>query len=455
MTRFKPARKKALVLGGSIAGLLAARVLSDVYEKVTIIERDDLSSEGENRRGVPQDGHAHGLLASGSRILEEMFPGISQELTNGGAVPADVVNDGRWFFEGDCLSRVPSGTMGILLSRPFLETAVRRRVRSISGIEIADNCAVRHLAMDAGRVKGVITDDGFLEADLVIDATGRGSQSPKWLASLGFRVPGEERVEVQLAYTTRYFRRRETDMNGALFTAVTASPENKGSGVILAQEDGRWVVTLIGRFGVHPQEDLEGFVRYSKSLAAPYIYDAIRNAQPIGNALTTRFPASVRRRYEKLSKFPEGFLTFGDAICSFNPVYGQGMSVAALQALTLREQLSKGDDDLARRFYNAAAKVIDVPWNIAVGSDLRMPEVKGTRTIGGRLMSWYIGRLHRFAHRDGPAAVTFMRVAQLLDDPSLLLRPGLAFRVLTANLRRSTPARPLVRVHDTAGAERG
>jgi 2-polyprenyl-6-methoxyphenol hydroxylase-like FAD-dependent oxidoreductase len=436
MKQFDPERKKAVVIGGSMSGLLAARILSYFYEQVTVLERDDLSTDGENRRGVPQGWHAHGLLASGSQVLEELFPGISNELIEAGAVSADVVNDGRWFFEGGSLSRVPSGTMGLLLSRPFLETAIRRRVRDLNGVEIRGNCTVRGLIMDGDVAQGVVTADASIEADLVIDASGRGSQSPKWLASLDFPVPREEKVEVQLAYTTRYFRRRGTDPDGCLFTAVTASPGNKGSGVILAQEGDRWVVTLIGRFGVNPPEDLDGFIRYAKSLDAPYIYGAIRNAQPIGDAVTMRFPASVRRRYEKLNRFPKGFLAFGDAICSFNPVYGQGMSVAAMQARALRGQLSSGGEDLAKRFYKAASKVIDTPWNIAVGSDLRMPEVKGKRTLGGRLLTWYIGRLHRFAHNDGKTALTFLRVAQLLDEPSALLHPKVAWRVL-AGRRRS------------------
>lgn len=444
--------KKALVMGASFAGLLAARVLSEFYEEVIVLERDDLSTETENRRGVPHGGHAHGLLASGSRILEELFPGISDELIAGGAVPADVVNDGRWFFEGDCLSRVPSGTTGILLGRPFLENSVRRRVRQLDNVQILDNQPVRRLVLEGGTVTGVIADGGSVRADLVIDASGRGSQTSRWLTPLGFAAPPEEKVEIRLAYTTRYFRRRAGDMEGCLFTAVTASPDNSGNGVILAQENDRWVVTLVGRFGVQPPTDLDGFIGFAKQLKAPFIYDAVRNAEPVGSALKMTFPASVRRRYEKLRRLPGNFLAFGDSICSFNPVYGQGMSVAALQAKVLRGQLERGGVR-ASQFYKDAAKVIDIPWNISVGSDLRMPEVEGERTLAGRLMSWYIGQVHRFAHHDGAAAVAFMRVAQLLDDPANLFKPMFALRVLTQGLRRR-PKLPAARFRTEAGAER-
>lgn len=418
-----------------MSGLLAARVLSDFYSEVIILERDNLLNDGRHRRGVPQSRHAHGLLAGGREVLDDLFPGISEELIDAGAISADVVNDGKWFFEGDCLRRAPSGTNGILLSRPLLEGTIRRRVRTLERISVRDNCSVRDLIMVNGLVKGIQTETGMLEADLVVDASGRGSQSARWLKSLGFPPPREEEVEVRLTYTTRIFRRRKTDMGGDAFASIPVTLENKRSGVILAQEDDRWVVTLIGRFGIEAPEDLEGYRNYAKQLAAPYIYDVIRDAEPIGDATVMRFPASVRRRYEELSRFPDGFLIFGDAICSFNPVYGQGMSVAALQAKALQDELAKGGINVASRFFRAASKLIDVPWNIAVGSDLRMPETVGTRTLGGKVMGWYISKLHRFAHRDADAALAFLRVAQLLDDPSSLMRPELVFRVLTGKIK--------------------
>ncbi len=432
-TEFKS--KKAIIIGGSMSGLLAARVLSDFYNEVTILERDSLLSDGRHRRGVPQSRHAHGLLAGGREVLDELFPGISEDLIGAGAISADVVNDGKWFFEGDCLRRAPSGTNGILLSRPLLESTIRGRVRALERISVRDSCSVRDLIMVKGLVKGIRTETGVLEADLVVDASGRGSQSAKWLKSLGFPPPREEEVEVRLTYTTRIFRRRKSDMGGDAFASIPVTLENKRSGVILAQEGDRWVVTLIGRFGIEAPEDLEGYRDYAKQLAASYIYDVIRDAEPIGDATVMRFPASIRRRYEELQRFPDGFLVFVDAICSFNPIYGQGMSAAALQAKTLQKELADGRANLAQRFFTRASKVIDTPWNIAVGSDLRMPETVGKRTLAGRIMSWYISKLQRFAHRDADAAVAFLRVAQLLDDPSTLMRPKLVLQVLTGSFQ--------------------
>jgi len=436
MKNFETKKGSALIIGGSMAGLLAARVLSDFYNDVTIVERDPLDTE-DHRRGVPQSRHAHGLLAGGLQVIEEFFPGITKEMIGRGAVPADVANDGRWFFEGGCLSRGPSGNMGILLSRPLLENSVRSRVRKLENVRFFTDCSVRHLTSLGSTVTGVRTEEDIIKADLVIDASGRGSKTPTWLESLKFPVPREEKVEINIAYTTRFFRRKEGDLGGDTFGACPAEIHNTNSGVILAQEGDRWIVTLIGRFGIQPPQDPQGFMEFAKTLEAPFIYDVVRYAEPIGEATSMRFPASLRRRYEELRRHPKGLLVFGDAICSFNPVYGQGMSVAALQAKALQRQLLRGSEDLAARFYSNASKVLDAPWNIAVGADLKMPETVGKRTLAGKFIGWYISKLHQFAHHNTNAAQAFLRVTQLLDEPSVLLRPGLALPVLAAHFGRS------------------
>ncbi|MGQ0542394.1 MAG: FAD-dependent oxidoreductase [Blastocatellia bacterium] len=435
--------RRALVIGGSMAGLLAARVLSDFYDNVILIERDTLATRPEQRRGVVQGRHAHGLLASGVAVLEDFFSGISDELIAKGALGADVLNDAVWFFEGGCLKRVPSGTRGLLASRPLLESLVRERTRKTCGIQILDNCAVDGLFSYGGSVKGVRIDGGILEADLVVDATGRGSRVPQWLESIGFAGPREDKIEMQLAYTTRLFKLRPGRTADFPVLVVPPTPEGKRGGVLLAQEDGAWIATLFGHFGQKAPGDLEGFVEYAKSLAAPNIYDFLQNAEPVGEAAFTRFPTSSRRRYENLKRFPDGLLVFGDAICSFNPAYGQGMSVAALQANALRDVLGRGGANLAGRFFRKAARVIDTPWNIAAGGDLRMPETVGPRTLSMRLINWYISKLRKAAHQDAELSVAFIRVAQLLARPDSLLRPALLLRVLLSLFGRrpeNTPA---------------
>jgi hypothetical protein len=284
MKEFGSKNGKALIIGGSLAGLLAARVLSDFYSEVTIIERDLLDTE-DHRRGVPQSRHAHGLLAGSLQVIEEFFPGIMSTMVGHGAIPADVANDGRWFFEGRCLSRGPSGNLGILLSRPLLENSVRRRVREIANVNFLDNCSVRQLTSLGSTVTGVRTEEDVIKGDLVVDASGRGSKTPTWLESLRFPVPREEAVEINIAYTTRFFRRTGSELAGDSFAAIPAEVDNKHSGVILAQEGDRWIVTLIGRFGIQPPQDLPGVHRICQNSPGVFYLRccAIRGADRRGN----------------------------------------------------------------------------------------------------------------------------------------------------------------------------
>lgn len=423
---------KAVVIGGSIGGLLAARVLSDFYNEVVVLDRDDICCEESTRRGVPQARHAHGLLAAGNRVIDDLFPGFSEEIIDEGAMRTDPQADGTWFFEGGPLFKTPSGTSGILTSRPLLESMIRRRVRALGRVKMIGSQSARELVVtpDGKRVTCVITNDRVFNADLIVDATGRGTKSPAWLKSLGYQPAPEEKVEVDLVYTTRLFRLGPNSKVHDRFMVIAPTPSGKRGGVMAAQEGDRWIVTLFGHFGQVAPIDLEGFVEYTRTLPSPLIYEAIRDAEPLDDGVNFRFPASTRRHYEEVKKFPDGYLVFGDAICSFNPIYGQGMSVAALQSIALRKVLQRGREDVARRFFRKAAAVIDNPWNIAVGGDLKMPETIGPRSTGSNLINWYISNVHKRAHSDPQVAVAFCHVAQLLASPTTLMRPGILRRVL-------------------------
>jgi len=430
-------RGHAIVIGGSMAGLLAARVLAGHYKQVTVLERDTLPTAAENRRGVPQGRHTHGLLAGGRQVLEQLFPGISAELVAAGAVPGDIVRDSRWFLEGGCHARSESGLDALAMSRPFLESAVRERVRLLPNVRFRENCEAGGLAATPAndRVTGVKLGDELLASDLVVDTAGRGSHSPQWIEAMGYPKPPEERVEVGLSYTSNLFRRKPDDLGGDMAVIIPPTPSGKRGGVMLAQEGGRWTVTLISHFGPAAPTELEGFREFARNLPAPYIYEVVRQAEPAGEPASARFPASVRRRYEKLNRFPRGYLVMGDAMSSFNPIYGQGMSVAALEAIELQAVLREPSNNLAPRFFARAAKVVDIPWSIAVGNDLRMPEAAGPRTLGLKLINAYIARLHRAAHLDPEVARAFHRVGNLLAPPPSILHPRIALRVLRGNLR--------------------
>ena len=421
-------KQHAIVIGGSMAGLLAARVLTDHFEQVTIVERDTFPAVGENRRGVPQGKHTHGLLAGGARVLDQLFPGFTREIAAAGALPGDIASTCRWFHGGGYLARPASGLEGILASRPLIEGIVRQRVLALPRVRVLQGQEAVGLLSQHSHVTGVELSGGVrLDADLVVNCCGRASHGPDWLKKLGYEQPRTERVEVAIGYTTRLFRRRPEHLDGDLAAIIAPNPQNRRGGVMLAQEHDRWTVTLLSYFGNYAPSDLAGFRHYAHSLECPDIAHVLDHAEPIGEALTMRYPASVRQRYEELTRFPRGYLTFGDAICSFNPIYGQGMTSAAMQAKALGECL--GSADLARDFFRRAAAVVDIPWGIAVGADLRIPETVGPRTAMVKFINWYIGKLHVAAHHDGNLAIAFHRVANLLAPPASLLTPAMAWRV--------------------------
>jgi 2-polyprenyl-6-methoxyphenol hydroxylase-like FAD-dependent oxidoreductase len=440
----------AIVIGASMGGLLAARALSDAYAVVTVLERDALPRSDIPRKGVPQGRHAHGLLARGRAVIENFFPGWTEGIVACGGIRGDIAGDVNWIGHGVTIKSAPSDLVGLLASRPVLEGNVRRRLMALPNVRVIESCAVRELIADDSKttIRGVrarVSDgvEHVIAADLVVDASGRGSSSPAWLESFGFAKPEEERIEIGVGYTTRVYRRRPADLNGKLAEVIAGSGPNWRNGTILYQAEDRWIVSIGGYFGDHAPDDDQLFAAYAGSLPTSDIYDIVAHAEPLSDFVRYRYPANLRRRYERLTRFPKGYLVFGDALCSFNPVYGQGMTVAAQEAALLRECLEAGDADLARRFFARAGTVIDTPWDIAVGNDLRHPQVEGPRSPKIRFINWYIGKLHLAARHDSRLATAFLRVANLEEPPTRLLQPQIVMRVIRGNLgRRSSNATP-------------
>jgi 2-polyprenyl-6-methoxyphenol hydroxylase-like FAD-dependent oxidoreductase len=446
----------AVVVGASMAGLLTARVLAEHVGRVVVLDRDTLPEDAVSRGGAPQSAHAHALLARGRRGLEELFPGLTDDLVARGAVAGDVQEDFRWVNQGRPMARARSGLRGLMVSRPLLEREVRRRTLADRRISIRERVDVRSLLSDpSGRVTGVAgldRDDPAgsglrrWEADLVVDASGRQSCAPQWLAELGFAPPAEERVEVDVAYATRHYRREPTHLDGALGLAMPGTPDNPRGGVLLAQEGDRWICGLGGILGDRPPLDPDGFEAYAASLPSPLLHEVIRSAEPLDAPRRFRFPASVRRRYERLARSPRGLLVTGDAVCSFNPVYGQGMTVACLEALALRDVLRRGLDrpSLAQEFWRACAPIVDGPWHIAAGGDRRFPGVPGPVDRRTRLLNGYVARVQRAAAVDPAVGTAFLRVANLEAPPPSLVSPSVLVRVLRSS--RRPPAVPTPRV---------
>ncbi|MBR7831890.1 FAD-binding protein [Actinospica durhamensis] len=440
--------RHAVVLGASMSGLLAARVLAEHFDRVTVVERDPLDPDGRDRRGVPQGRHAHGLLSSGVRVLDELFPGMLEEFAADG-VP--VLRDGAEIHLAPAGHRLDHGayanpTPVYQPSRPYLEGHTRARLRAFPQIEFLDECEAVGVQYtdDASRVVGARvvrrgeTDESLLAADLVVDATGRAGRSAAWLDEMGYPRPAEERVSVDIKYVTQHLRLAPGALGRRKVVIIGAEPGRPTGINFLEQEGGRWVLTMIGYAGHHPPTEREPFLEFIRGVVPPDVYAAIEAAEPLDGLVAHRYPASVRRRYDRLPRFPEGLLVFGDAICSFNPVYGQGMSVAALQATVLRGALARGTDRLAPRFFRAASRRIEVAWRMAAGGDLALPEVPGPRPAAVRMVNAYIARILCAAEHDPKVTRRFVQVSSLLAPPFALLTPGFVLRVLIGGRRGRT-----------------
>lgn len=432
-------RQHAVVLGASMAGLGAARVLCEHFERVTLVERDALGDVPGKRKGVPQGEHAHGLLASGYRVLDEYFPGMMNDLVATGALRGDVSGDFLWFNFGRWKLRADSGLPGFCVSRPMLETAVRRRVRALPKITLLSEHDVEAPVYDAGasRVTGVVVknrgtgESTTLEADLVIDALGRGSSSPQWLASWGFGEVTVELVKVDVGYASARFERRPGDVfgsNGAVITGT--APRETRHGFIIGAENNQWVVTLCGVLRDYPQTELARWREFARSLPTPVLFELVKDREPLTELTSYRFPANQRRWFSRLPRFPPAYLVLGDAVCSFNPAYGQGMSVALSEAKALEECLAEGDKRLAPRFFKRVDGLLDAPWAITTGEDLRHPTVEGKRPFGFGFVSRYMERAHHVAAYDPVVARRFFEVANLVASPTAMMAPGVAWRVL-------------------------
>ena len=436
-------RQNAIVVGGSMAGLLAARVLSDHFTSVTVFERDRLPEGFEPRKSVPQGRHVHGLLGRGQAILLELFPGLVEDLVADGAVVGDISLDTRWYQYGGYKVRFDSGFRGLLMSRPLIEGHIRRRVLALRNVRLVQECDVHALTAtdDHARVTGVTVQrrangapTEMMPADLVVDAGGIGTHAPKWLESMGYARAPEQEITIGVGYTTRLYRRRPDDLPGAKCAIISPTPPNERRlGVLFPVEGDRWMVTLGGWLGDHAPADEAGFLEFARSLPAPDIHAVIEKAEPVSEFAVHKFRSNLRRNYEKLTRVPDGYVVVGDALCSFNPIYGQGMTTCALEAKVLDGSVRAGRDDLAglpRRFYRQVAKVIDIPWKLAAGADFAYPGVEGMKAPGTDLINWYVGHAQRAVLYDRRVLAAFLEVMNLMKPPTSLFNPRIVWRVL-------------------------
>lgn len=435
---------RALVLGGSMAGLLAARALSESYGEVIVIERDQLPSGASHRRGVPQDRHIHGLIGRGQQILDELFPGFTDDLRDLGAPLVDQLKDARLYMNGHRLQQGESGIRVLSASRTCIESYVRQRVRQLPGVSILDGTDACGFVTtpDRTEVTGVRVRrraegsvEESLHADLVVDATGRGTRTEHRLGELGYPPPGQDTIATDVAYTTALLRLRPDALAGDLAVIVGPRPGHHRGGALAAIEGGRHILTLIGVLGDRPPTSPDGFRRFAASLEVPDIHDAIADAELLEGPVGMRFPSSVRRRYERMTRFPTGLVVLGDALCNFNPIYGQGIGACALQAHALSRALRRdGRPGDTSSLVRALAKAVDLPWDAAAAADLAFPEVEGHRGVKVRVGNSYLPRLLAAASSDYRLGAAFLRVNALLAPPESLFRPAVSLRVMASGL---------------------
>jgi 2-polyprenyl-6-methoxyphenol hydroxylase-like FAD-dependent oxidoreductase len=429
----------AVVIGGSIAGLLAARVLADHFAQVTVLEADHLPQDGPGRRrGVPQSPHLHILLMRGQAIFEELFPGLKADLLAAGAPEVDSAQDFLWRNPFGWGVRYRSGLTKLAFTRDLLDWHVRQRLLAYSNVSVRQAQQVTGLITRGHAVAGVQLSDRAVDADLVVDASGRGSRMPRWLEASGYAPPEERIVDSHPAYASRLYAPPSSfsgDWRAVYLQA--APPERLRSGVLFSVEGNRWLLSMVGVGGDHPPTDERNFLAFTRGLASPLIYDAIREAEPLSPIALTRTGQNQLRRYDQLRRWPERLIVVGDAACAFNPVYGQGMTVASLEALALQDLLAsrRSLDGLARTFQRRLAKIVAMPWSLATGEDARYPSTDGANLdTHTRLLHRYMNRVLRLATQRQDVRHTLLQVQHMLRPPTALFSPRIAINVLWQSL---------------------
>jgi 2-polyprenyl-6-methoxyphenol hydroxylase-like FAD-dependent oxidoreductase len=433
----------AIVIGGSIAGLIAARVVSDYFERVTVLERDEIEDRPVIHKSIPQGNHLHALLNGGQQVLSALYPGFTDDLRSLGANRITLGRDVAWYFP-DGKAYNPSGSLrepfdvdldGHCASRGLIEYAIRRRTQEVPRIHFETGKTVRDLICREGRVHGVRCDNGqSFKAEMVIDATGRTSHAAQWLAAAGCSAPRDTTIGVDTAYSTANFRAPDWYDGESLVFISGPAPTYSRRGYIIRIENGALLVSLIGRFGDYPPTERETFLGFAGELHCDLAWRIIKDAEQLTPIAHHRFPVSVQHHYEELT-IPDRFTAIGDALCTFNPIYAQGMSAAARQARLLGEVLSEhlsqrhGADGIAAKFYSRATELNSTPWNLAAGFDFSFPQTRGERPIGSEERARYFAVLDRLQADDSEIRRLMTEVFHLVTPLSALLEEPIRSRV--------------------------
>ncbi|AFM16151.1 hypothetical protein Mycch_1349 [Mycolicibacterium chubuense NBB4] len=435
--------KHAVVIGASLGGLCAARVLSDAADAVTLYERDELPAGPAQRAAVPQGRHVHLLMARGAQEFESLFPGLLDDMVAAG-VPIlenrpDCIHFGAAGHVLGTQHRLQDEFTAYVPSRPHLEWQIRRRVLALPNVTVL-RASVDEPVFDGQRVTGVRVDGATVDADLVVDATGRGTRLPVWLEQWGFQRPREDTVDVGIGYASHRLRLPEGLVAEKVVVAGASREQPLGLGM-LYYEDDTWTMTTFGTGKIAPPQDFDGMVKLAAEILPAHIGDALEHAEPLGEVALHKYPTSRWRRYDKLDRFPDGIVPFGDAVASFNPTFGQGMTMTSIQAAHLRRALQEPGESLAKTFAEATAKSTYPVWTMNAIGDLTMHRAQGAmpwwyRPVGN-LFDQFLGA----AESDPVLAEWFLRRFSLLDSLYMVPSAKLVGRTIRHNMRAWTAER--------------
>ena len=435
-------RTKAIVIGGSVAGLLSARVLSDYFERVVIVEKDKLPDTPQPRRGVPQSVQPHILFARGYRILGELFPGVEAKLIANGALSIDWAKEFKHFFAGHwgLTSEKPSNVVSVTCSRYVLEWTIRQELSKLPQINFLEADKVTGLIYDAEKnnIKGIyLRSQKTIDADLIVDASGRSSQALKWFEQINVAAVPETAVDPFLGYATRRYKiPQDAKLNWKVLLISQTPPKDKRLGYLAKIENNELIATLGGYGRDFPPLNDAGFREFAKSLAQPDFYEAIAVSTPASPIYAHRATANRLRHYERV-KLPTGFIALGDAVCALCPVYGQGMTASALGAKILQSWLQRSVNQKLdnNSFQQQLAKSNASHWTLATSQDTRFPTtVGGTNkpSIIGNLMTGYANKLMNKSMHEPELHLLFVEVTHLLRSPLALYHPRVVLQVLTS-----------------------
>ena len=436
-------RTRAAVLGAGMTGVLAARVLAEYFDTVFLMERDELPRQAEPRKGLPQGRHAHVLMSGGVRAVEAILPGTTERWLAAGAHRIGLLSGYVLLLPDGWVRRWPGEQFVISCSRALLDWVIREQVLADPRIVTRQPVDLLGLTGDDGRVTGISWhdrnsgQDHHTDVDLVVDATGRGSRATRWLADLGYGQVHDQVVDSGLVYATRLFRAPGNAGHGFPVVNVQADPNSGTPGqtaALMPIENGQWLVTLSGTRGGEPTADPDRFVDFAKSLRHPIVGELIARAEPLGPVHLTRSTANTRHHFDKLPRWPDGFVVIGDAVASYNPVYGHGMSVAARGVLALRDRLARDGmrpAGAATALQRTVTRLTLDAWNQATATDARFPGAIGPRpTIVDRVVRRYMERLLATAASRPDVAEAVVEVFTLSAPANRLLAPSVALRGL-------------------------